>query len=86
VVLKGRHHNGWLTITEAAELADMSVRSLQRKLASSGVVYRELADQARAELAVEMLKDKALRQNLWVDFALLVRRSMEPLGNLNNKA
>ena len=57
VVLKGRHHSGWLTITEAAELANLSVRSLQRKLAASGVVFSELVDQARAELAVEMLKD-----------------------------
>jgi AraC-like DNA-binding protein len=47
-----------LRITEAAQLANLSVRSLQRKLASSGVVFSQLVDQTRAELAVEMLKDR----------------------------
>lgn len=47
----------WLTVAKAAELASMPVRSFQRKLASDGVVFSELVDQARAELAVEMLKD-----------------------------
>ena len=36
----------WLTVAKAAELASMPVRSFQRKLASDGVVFSELVDQA----------------------------------------
>ena len=57
VVLKSRCPVGRLTIYQVAELADMSVRSLQRKLASCDVVFSELVNNARAELAVERLKD-----------------------------
>jgi AraC-like DNA-binding protein len=47
-----------LRITEAAEQANLSVRSLQRKLASGGVVYSQLADEISTEQAVEMLRDR----------------------------
>lgn len=57
-VLSGYHCGGRLTAKQAAELANMSLRSFQRKLASSGVVYSELVDETRSELAVEMLKDE----------------------------
>lgn len=52
-----KNHDRWLTVAEAAKLATMSVRSFQRKLAADGVVFNELVDQARAELAIEMLQD-----------------------------
>lgn len=43
-------------IVELAELSGMSVRNLQRKLASAGLTYSELLDRARLEIAVELLK------------------------------
>ena len=52
-----KRYGRWLTVVEAAKLATMSVRAFQRKLAANGVVFNELVDQARAELAVEMLQD-----------------------------
>lgn len=56
-VLKRHRRGRRLGIKEAAELADLSVRSLQRKLALHGVVFSDLIDEICAELAVEMLKD-----------------------------
>jgi AraC-like DNA-binding protein len=56
-VLKSRLLGRWPTISETAELANLSVRSLQRKLASVDVVFADLVDQVRAELAAEMLED-----------------------------
>jgi len=55
-VLKACRRGGWLTISQAAELADLSVRSLQRKLAAEGLAYSELVEEVRAELAIEMLE------------------------------
>jgi AraC-like DNA-binding protein len=40
-------------------LAGISVRSLQRKLALADVLFSELIDEVRSELAVEMLQDPA---------------------------
>ena len=49
-----------LRITEVAHLANVSVRSLQRKLASCDVVFNQLVDQTHTELAAEMLKDRGV--------------------------
>jgi AraC-like DNA-binding protein len=54
-VLKGRRHSGWLTIAQAAELADISTRTFQRRLADEGQTFLKLTDQTRAELANELL-------------------------------
>jgi AraC-like DNA-binding protein len=55
-VLPGCRCGGWLTIAEAAEIAEISVRSLQRRLAAEDWTFLRLADQARAELAKELLQ------------------------------
>jgi AraC-like DNA-binding protein len=57
VVLKSRCRGKWLSINEAAELANVSVRSLQRKLAARDVIFSDLVDGVRAELAAEMLEN-----------------------------
>lgn len=57
-VLRAYRRNGWLSIDQAAKLADMSTRSLQRALAAEGCSYYEVVDATRAELASEMLRNK----------------------------
>jgi AraC-like DNA-binding protein len=59
-VLKGRRHNGWLTITQAAGLAGISVRSFQRRLADARQTFAQLVNQTRAELAKELLQGTSL--------------------------
>ena len=39
---------GWMTIDQAAGLAEMSVRSLQRRLAAEGETFAQVCEQARA--------------------------------------
>lgn len=56
-VLRSRLSGRWPTIHEAAEMANLSVRSFQRKLAAVDVVFTDLFDEVRAELAAEMLED-----------------------------
>jgi AraC-like DNA-binding protein len=45
----------------AAEMAGTSVRTLQRRLAEFGISYSILAQQARFECAVDLLKDPGLK-------------------------
>jgi AraC-like DNA-binding protein len=44
-----------MTIDQAAGLAEMSVRSLQRRLATHGSTFARVSEQTRAELALQML-------------------------------
>ena len=55
-VLKAYRPGGCLTVNQAAELAGMSVRSLQRRLATEGLAFSEIVEEIRAELATEMLE------------------------------
>ncbi len=59
-VIKDFRESGWLSIAQTANLADMSVRALQRKLAAEGHVFSKLVDEVRADLAAEMLEDRDL--------------------------
>jgi len=45
------------TIAEIAEMAGISIRSLQRKLSSAGVTYSDLLDGVRFENAAKLLRD-----------------------------
>ena len=47
----------WLTINQAAELADMSVRSFQRRLAEQGETYGQLSDAIKAKVAKHLLEN-----------------------------
>ena len=49
--------DGWPTIKQMAELAGVSVRTLQRRLTAEGQTYAQLIDETRAEFAVELLRD-----------------------------
>lgn len=57
LVLKGRRHVGWLTVSQTAELSGVSVRSFQRRLADEGESFAQLARQARIELAKDLLSN-----------------------------
>jgi AraC-like DNA-binding protein len=56
-------------INLAAEIINTSVRTLQRRLATFGLSYSDLVQQARFEVAAEMLKDPGLK-SLDIAFAL----------------
>ena len=51
IVLKGV--DGWPTIKQMADLADVSVRTQQRRLRAEGQTYDQLVEQTRAEHSVE---------------------------------
>ena len=59
-VIRGLSHERWLTVRDAAQLASISVRSLQRTLASEGESHSQLVDQVRKELAGELLNEEGL--------------------------
>jgi len=56
-VLKGYRSAGWLTIGDVAKLAELSVRTLQRKLAEEGADFSDVVEQVRHELAVDLLEN-----------------------------
>ena len=53
--------DGYPDINLAAEIANTSVRTLQRRLAQFGLSYSRLVQQTRFEVAVEMLKDPGIK-------------------------
>ena len=55
--LKNYRRGGWLTIHGAAELAGVSVRTLQRRLADEGWVFSDLVSQVRVDVATQMLSE-----------------------------
>lgn len=59
--LRSQLPNGITDISAAAEAADASVRTLQRKLQEEGCDYSRLLDQTRFCLAVELLRDAELK-------------------------
>ena len=56
-VIRDSRREAWLSIDRVAALAGVSVRTLQRRLAEEDCVFSELVDQARAEVALELLKN-----------------------------
>jgi len=55
-VLRNFRQNGWLTIDQAANLAEMSARSFQRRLAAEGETFARILEHTRAEFAKHLLK------------------------------
>jgi AraC-like DNA-binding protein len=49
--------DGYPQIALAAEIADTSVRTLQRRLAKQGVTYSEVVDRARFDVASRLLTE-----------------------------
>jgi AraC-like DNA-binding protein len=60
-VLKSYLSEDWLGIEFAAELSGTSVRTLQRNLASTGLSYSRLVENARFEAASEMLENQSIK-------------------------
>jgi AraC-like DNA-binding protein len=52
---------GYPSIQLAAEIAQMSVRTLQRRLADEGLAYSQLITRLRYDRAVELLEDSSLK-------------------------
>ena len=61
LALRSYLQDGCPDIHLAAEMADVSVRTLQRRLAGFGMSYSMLAQQARFESAVDLLKNPGLK-------------------------
>lgn len=51
----------WLNINVAADMADCSVRTFQRRLSESGLSYSDLLDQSRMDVARELLEDRSAK-------------------------
>ncbi len=59
--LLDRYRRGsWLTIEQLAELAHMSVRSMQRRLAKRGESFASVSNRVRLRLAAAMLSEGQL--------------------------
>ena len=56
-VLKRCRREGWLTIDQAAELTETSVRTLQRNMKAEGWAFSDIVEKARAELGIELLEN-----------------------------
>lgn len=61
LALRSYFQENYPDINLAAEVADTSVRTLQRKLEQYGLNYSSLVQQARFEVAAEMLSDLSLK-------------------------
>ena len=60
-VLKSHRPGGaWLTIGKAADLAGISVRTLQRRLAEHDLSFGDLVHNVRKESAIELMTDDEL--------------------------
>lgn len=53
--------DGYPSLNLVATAAEMSTRSLQRRLMQNGVTYSHLVDQVRFEIAVNLLKDPRIK-------------------------
>lgn len=47
--------DGWLSIEQASEVANTSVRTLQRRLSKEQTMYSSIVEQARAQSAGDLL-------------------------------
>jgi AraC-like DNA-binding protein len=60
-ILKAYLSEDWFSIELAAELSGISVRTMQRNLALSGLTYSGLVENARFEAASEMLEHQSVK-------------------------
>lgn len=54
-ILHAAMREGTPNVQQVAEIADMSVRSLQRRLAEEGIAFSDLVEQVRRDMAMEAL-------------------------------
>ena len=57
-LLKEYRPNGFLTSHQVAELADVSVRTLQRRLADEEISFSQVVEAARFEVAKDLLEHR----------------------------
>lgn len=60
-ILPSYMRDGDIKIEMIAEILDLSIRSLQRQLAQRGLCYRDLLEQVRFQMALNMLKQGDLK-------------------------
>lgn len=56
-LLRSYASDGWLSIERASEVADTSVRTMQRRLKSEQTTYSKVVEHTRTEIAGELLED-----------------------------
>ena len=59
-IIRAYANDGWLNIDEASEVADQSVRTLQRRLSMEQNTYSNLVQQCRAEMAGDLLENSGI--------------------------
>lgn len=50
--------DGWLSIAQASEITDTSVRTMQRRLSSEKTTFSEVVEETRSQMAATMLEQK----------------------------
>ncbi len=55
-IIRSYASDGWLSIEHLSEIADTSVRSLQRRLSAERTTYSNIVQHTRAEMASELLE------------------------------
>jgi len=59
-VIRTYANDSWLSIDEASEVTDQSVRTIQRRLSMEPTTYSELVQQCRAEIAGDLLENSRI--------------------------
>ena len=59
-VIRSFANDNWLSIEEASEVTDQSVRTLQRRLSMEQTTYSDLVQQCRAEIAGDLLENSGI--------------------------
>jgi AraC-like DNA-binding protein len=56
-LIRAYSNGGWLSVAEASEVADTSMRTMQRRLSAEATTYSGLLEEVRAELAGNLLEN-----------------------------
>jgi AraC-like DNA-binding protein len=56
-MVKAYAADGWLTVNQASDASGVSLRTLQRRLSAEGTTYLDVLEEARAEMARDLLAD-----------------------------
>jgi AraC-like DNA-binding protein len=56
-LVKAYAADGWLTVNQASDASGVGLRTLQRRLSAEGTTYLEVLEDARAEIATELLEN-----------------------------
>jgi AraC-like DNA-binding protein len=56
-LVKAYAADGWLTVNQASDASGVSLRTLQRRLSAEGTTYLEVLEDARSEMARDLLEN-----------------------------